>query len=79
MILDFGGVVVEWNMRALFVEFFDDPADLDAFLSDVLTPAENLRCDLGTPLAAVVGGLGRTAQRQGRHQGQGEGRTAQKG
>lgn len=57
VILDFGGVVVEWNMRALFVEFFDDPGDLDTFLDDVLTPAENLRCDLGTPLATVVGGL----------------------
>ena len=53
-VFDFGGVVVEWNMRALFVEFFDDPADLDHFLTDILTPADNFRCDLGVPLAVVV-------------------------
>ena len=57
VVLDFGGVVVEWDMRALFREFFDDPADMERFLADVLTPAENLRCDLGTPLATVVGEL----------------------
>lgn len=57
MAFDFGGVVVEWNMRALFVEFFPSASDLDAFLNDVLTPAENLRCDRGTPLADVVGEL----------------------
>ena len=57
VVFDFGGVVVEWNMRALFVEFFDDDSEMDAFLADVLTPAENLRCDLGTPLATVVGEL----------------------
>lgn len=57
VVFDFGGVVVEWNMRALFVEFFDDDSEMDAFLAEVLTPAENLRCDLGTPLATVVGEL----------------------
>ena len=53
-VFDFGGVVVEWNMRALLVEFFDEPADLDHFLTDILTPADNFRCDLGVPLAVVV-------------------------
>lgn len=57
VVFDFGGVVVEWSMRALFVEFFPEPADLEHFLAEVLTPAENLRCDLGTPLAQVVGEL----------------------
>ena len=57
VVFDFGGVVVEWHMRALFAEFFDDHSAMDAFLSDVLTPAENLRCDLGTSLAIVVGEL----------------------
>lgn len=54
-IFDFGGVVVEWSIRALLVEFFDDPAELDHFLTHVLTPADNLRCDLGAPIAGVVG------------------------
>lgn len=57
VVFDFGGVVVEWNMRALFQEFFDEPAEMERFLTDVLTPAENFRCDLGTPLAVVVGEL----------------------
>jgi 2-haloacid dehalogenase len=54
VVFDFGGVVVEWEMRALFAQFFDDPPEMESFLTDVLTPAENLRCDLGTPLATVV-------------------------
>lgn len=53
-IFDFGGVVVEWNIRALLAEFFDDPADLDHFLTDIFTPADNVRCDLGAPIADVV-------------------------
>ena len=53
VVFDFGGVVVEWNMRALFREFLEGD-ELDRFLADVLTPADNLRCDLGTPLAQVV-------------------------
>lgn len=57
VVFDFGGVVVEWDMRALFREFFPDEAGMEAFLDRVLTPAENLRCDLGTPLAVVVGEL----------------------
>jgi len=57
VVFDFGGVVVEWNMRALFAEFFDESVAMDRFLDEVLTPAENLRCDLGTPLAEVVGEL----------------------
>ena len=57
VVWDFGGVVVEWNLRHLFSEFFDDAADMERFLAEVLTPAENLRCDLGTPLAEVVAEL----------------------
>lgn len=54
-VFDFGGVVVQWSMRALLVEFFDDDAGLDHFLTHVLTPADNVRCDLGAPIAGVVG------------------------
>lgn len=57
VIFDFGGVVVDWDMRHLFRQLFDDVDDMEVFLTDVLTPAENLRVDLGTPLAAVVGEL----------------------
>lgn len=57
VILDFGGVVVDWDMRHLFRTVFDDRDEMETFLSTVLTPAENFRCDLGVPIAEVVGGL----------------------
>lgn len=57
VILDFGGVVVDWDMRHLFRRVFDDDAEMEHFLANVLTPAENVRCDLGAPIAEVVAGL----------------------
>jgi 2-haloacid dehalogenase len=51
---DFGGVIVDWDMRHLFRTVFDDEAEMEWFLANVLTPAENLRLDLGTPLAEIV-------------------------
>lgn len=54
VVFDFGNVVVRWDLRALFGQVFDDEAAMEQFLAEVLTPAENLRCDLGTPLAVVV-------------------------
>lgn len=54
VIFDFGGVVVDWDMRHLFRQVFDDHDEMEHFLAEILTPAENLRCDLGTPLATVV-------------------------
>ena len=57
IVFDFGGVVVDWDMRHLFRTVFDDETEMERFLAEVLTPAENLRCDLGTPLAEVVAGL----------------------
>jgi len=54
---DFGGVVVRWSMAALFREFFATDRAMHAFLTEVLTPAENLKCDLGMPLAQVVAPL----------------------
>lgn len=57
VILDFGGVVIDWNMRHLFRTVFDDQSEMEHFLATVLTPAENLRCDLGVPIAQVVAEL----------------------
>ena len=54
VVLDFGGVVVDWDMRHLFRKVFDDEARMEYFLSHVLTQAENHRCDSGIPLAQVV-------------------------
>ena len=47
---DFGGVVVDWDLRHLFRRVFDDEADMERFLGTVLTPEQNLRCDLGLSL-----------------------------
>ena len=57
VVFDFGGVVVDWNMRHLFGQVFDSADEMETFLAEVLTPAENLRCDLGPPLAEVVADL----------------------
>jgi 2-haloacid dehalogenase len=53
-VFDFGGVVVDWDMRYLFRQVFDDESEMEHFLANVLTPAENHRCDSGVPLAQVV-------------------------
>lgn len=57
VIFDFGGVVVDWDMRHLFRTVFDDADEMERFLAEVLTPEENLRLDLGTPLADIVADL----------------------
>ena len=54
VVLDFGGVVVDWDMRHLFRKVFDDEEEMEYFLTHVLTPAENHRCDAGVPLSQVV-------------------------
>jgi 2-haloacid dehalogenase len=54
VVLDFGGVVVDWDMRHLFRKVFADEAQMEYFLAHVLTQAENHRCDAGVPLAQVV-------------------------
>ncbi len=57
--LDFGGVVVEWDLRNLFRTVFADETEMEHFLEHVLTPEENLRLDLGMPLADLVDDLAR--------------------
>lgn len=54
VVVDFGGVVVDWDLRHLFRTVFDDEADMERFLGTVLTPEQNLRCDLGMSLADLV-------------------------
>ncbi len=51
---DFGGVVVDWNPRHLYRKLFDDEADMEHFLADIWSPAENERCDRGRPYAEMV-------------------------
>ncbi len=54
VVFDLGGVVVDWDLRHLFRSVFDDDVAMERFLAEVLTPDQNLRCDLGMPLADLV-------------------------
>ena len=54
LILDFGGVLVDWDPRHLFRKLFDDPDEMEAFLSEVWTPVENERCDRGRPFSEMI-------------------------
>jgi 2-haloacid dehalogenase len=54
IIYDFGGVVVDWNPRNLYRKLFDDEADMERFLDEIWSPAENDRCDRGRPYAEMV-------------------------
>lgn len=54
---DFGRVVVDWDPRHLFRQVFTDHDEMEHFLAHVLTPDENLRLDLGMPLAELVADL----------------------
>jgi 2-haloacid dehalogenase/putative hydrolase of the HAD superfamily len=54
---DVGNVIVRWNPRTLYRQYFDDPAEMERFLTDVCSPAWNLRADAGVSLAANVAEL----------------------
>jgi len=54
VIFDIGNVLIQWDVRALFSTVFADPDELDRFLSDGWTPADNDRCDRGEPFAVVI-------------------------
>jgi HAD superfamily hydrolase (TIGR01509 family) len=54
IVWDLGNVLVRWDVRALYRTIFDDPDEMEHFLSEVWTPAHNLRCDAGEPYAEVI-------------------------
>ncbi len=54
VVFDFGGVLVDWDPRHLFRKLFDDPDEMEAFLTDVWTPVENERCDRGRPFSEMI-------------------------
>ncbi|MDR3440871.1 HAD family phosphatase [Telmatospirillum sp.] len=47
VVFDMGGVFLDWNPRYLFQKLFDDPGELDFFLTQVCSPEWNLRQDGG--------------------------------
>ena len=54
VIWDIGNVLIRWDVRALYRTVFDDPADMEHFLSEVWTSDHNLRCDRGELYADVI-------------------------
>jgi HAD superfamily hydrolase (TIGR01509 family) len=47
VVWDVGNVIVRWDPRTLYSKIFPDPAERDAFLAEVCTPAWHLAHDLG--------------------------------
>jgi 2-haloacid dehalogenase len=47
IVFDLGGVLLDWNPRHLYRQLFDDPAEMEVFLSTICTPQWHLAHDLG--------------------------------
>ena len=56
-VFDVGGVLLEWNPRYLYRKLFDDDAEMEAFLSEICSPAWNLAMDAGRSFADGVADL----------------------
>ena len=54
IIFDFGGVLLDWNPRYLYKDYFRDGRELEPFLADVCTPERNSSLDCGFPFAEWV-------------------------
>lgn len=51
IIFDFGGVLVDWNPRHLYRDYFDNEQEMEYFLRHVCTEEWNLEQDRGRPLS----------------------------
>lgn len=54
VVFDVGKVLFEWDLRHLFAKLIDDPAELDWFLANVVTPEWHFQHDAGRPLAEMT-------------------------
>ena len=68
IIFDFGNVLVNWNLHAIYDRFFPDPSAVEAFLREVSFLEWNSRMDSGQP------GISKNARRGPSVPGTGEGR-----
>ncbi len=57
IIFDFGGVLLEWDPRALYRHYFDQPQQIDQFLAEVGFAAWNTEQDRGRPFAEGIAEL----------------------
>ena len=54
VVFDVGRVLVQWDLRHLFVKLIDSAAELDWFLANVVTPEWHFQHDAGRPLAEML-------------------------
>ena len=54
VIFDVGRVLFDWDLRHLFAKLIDDPAELEWFVTHVVTAEWHFQHDAGRPLAEMV-------------------------
>ncbi len=54
VVWDIGHVLVQWSIRHLYAKLIPDPAELDWFLTQVVTVPWHFRHDAGEPLADLI-------------------------
>ncbi|HWU03366.1 MAG TPA: HAD family phosphatase [Novosphingobium sp.] len=54
VVFDVGRVLVEWDLRCLFAKMIADPAELEWFVTHVVTEEWHFQHDAGRPLADMV-------------------------
>lgn len=60
IIFDFGNVLVNWNLHAIYDRFFPDSEAVEVFLREVSFLQWNSRMDSGQPFADCVADISRT-------------------
>ncbi len=59
VIFDFGGVLVDWSPHNLYRRYFDQPHEIDQFLTEINFAEWNTQQDKGRPFAQAVEELSR--------------------
>ncbi|HEX5644925.1 MAG TPA: HAD-IA family hydrolase [Erythrobacter sp.] len=54
VVFDVGRVIVQWELRHLFAQLIEDPAELDWFCTNVVTEEWHFEHDAGRPLDEMV-------------------------
>lgn len=54
VVFDLGGVLIDWNPRYLYRHLFDDPGEMERFLTEVCHGAWNLEQDRGRTFADAI-------------------------
>ena len=57
VVFDVGRVLVQWDLRRVFVKLIDDPAELEWFVTNVVTPEWHFQHDAGRPLVEMTAEL----------------------